>query len=209
MGADKTEVARALLKARPDCNVIISDDGLQHYRLARDMEIVVVDGQRRHGNGLLLPAGPLREPRSRLGSVDIVVLNGGEPGSGELGMTLQRGDFHSLSNPEWVVPVSEFDDSNLHAVAGIGNPERFFQTLRNMGLNFTEHAFHDHHPFCPQDLQFEADATILMTEKDAVKCMAFAPPDSWYLEVSAEVDEAAKPLVMEIMNKLDYGRKTA
>ncbi len=209
VGADKVEVARALLKARPDCNVIISDDGLQHYRLARDMEIVVVDGQRRHGNDLLLPAGPLREPGSRLGSVDMVVLNGGEPRSGEMGMTLQQGSFHSLSNPEWKVPISEFDDSSLHAVAGIGNPERFFQTLRQMGLQCIEHAFPDHHPYRPQDLQFEADATILMTEKDAVKCVGFAPPDSWYLEVSAEVDEAAKPRVLEIMNKLDYGRKTA
>ncbi len=209
VGADKVEVAQALLKARPDCNVIVSDDGLQHYRLARDMEIAVVDGQRRHGNGLLLPAGPLREPRGRLGNMDAVVVNDGEPPHGELAMVLQPGDFCSLSNPEWRVPASEFVDSNLHAVVGIGNPERFFQTLRRMGLEFAEHVFPDHHPYRPQDLQFEADATILMTEKDAVKCIGFAPPDSWYLEVAAKVDEAIKPLVLETLKKSDHGRKTA
>lgn len=209
VGADKVEVAQALLKARPDCNVIVSDDGLQHYHLARDMEIAVMDGQRRHGNGLLLPAGPLREAQSRLKHVGAVIINGGTLQSGEIGMALQPGNFHSLANPEWKVPASEFSNGKLHAVAGIGNPGRFFQVLQDMALTFTEHVFPDHHPYCPQDLQFEADATILMTEKDAVKCMGFAPPDSWYLEVAAKVDEAIKPLVLETLKKSDHGRKTA
>lgn len=203
VGADKVAVARALLKARPDCNVIISDDGLQHYRLERDLEFAVVDGMQRHGNGLMLPAGPLREPCSRLQTVDAVVVNGGEAQQGEIGMVLQPGDFYSLDRPGWRVAAGEFAEGNLHAVAGIGNPQRFFHTLRAMGLDVTEHSFPDHYLYRPEDLQFGQDATILMTEKDAVKCFGFAPSDSWYLEVSARVDEALGLLLLETLKKLD------
>lgn len=209
VGADKAAVARALLRARPDCNVIVSDDGLQHYHLARDVEIAVVDGQRRHGNGLLLPAGPLREPVSRLQNVHAVVVNAGDARPGEFGMALQPGRFCSLENPKRRVAAGEFSGGRLHALAGIGNPERFFQTLRQMGLQFTAHPFPDHHAYQPQDLQFGAEATILMTEKDAVKCLGFAPPDSWYLEVSAQVDEALKSRLLELLKNINHGRKTA
>lgn len=207
VGANRVDVARVLLKARPDCNVLISDDGLQHYRLQRDVEVVVVDGTRRFGNGYCLPAGSLREPVGRLHQVDAVVLNGGEPNLDEYTMMLAGNVFRSLQDEGQVTDSSAFLGKQIHAVAGIGNPERFFDTLRQLGLAVIEHAFPDHHAYSPADLQYAG--TVIMTEKDAVKCTAFAPEDSWYLAVDAKVDGALGNKVLEILKKAEHGRKTA
>ena len=188
VGKNRTQTGRALLRSRPDCDVLICDDGLQHYSLARDFEIAVVDGRRRFGNGWMLPAGPLRESVGRLKTVDAVVINGGLATAANVAMTLQGKLFRNLNHPDRTVAASDLAGKPLHAVAGIGNPERFFAQLEGMGLIVQRHPFPDHHPYRPEDLQFAGAEAILMTEKDAVKCAAFAQPNWWYLEVSAKVD---------------------
>jgi len=197
VGRNRVEAGRALLRASPDCNVLVCDDGLQHYALAREVEIVVVDGARRFGNGLMLPAGPLREPKSRLAQADAVMINGGGTSAVGLSMALEGGLFRNLSDPTRSAIASDFSGQLLHAVAGIGNPSRFFEQLAQLGLPVQPHAFPDHHPYQPEDLQFAGTQGILMTEKDAVKCAAFAQPSWWYLEVNAKVDEALGLYVMQ------------
>jgi tetraacyldisaccharide 4'-kinase len=203
IGRDRAAAARALLAANQACDVIVCDDGLQHYRLQRDIEIVVVDGLRGLGNGLPLPAGPLREGPLRLRSVDAVVINGpGDPGvrnTPRFDMSLEGSRFHNLLNPGHTAGASEFHGRRLHAVAGIGNPLRFFEHLQRLGLSFTAHAFADHHPFSPADLEFEDVDEIIMTEKDAIKCQRFARENHWALSVDAAVDPALGQL---ILNKL-------
>ncbi len=203
IGRDRVAAARAMLAASPSCNVIVCDDGLQHYRLQRDIEIVVIDGSRGLGNGLPLPAGPLREAATRLRSVDAVVINGpGDPGlriASRFHMSLEGSQFHNLLNPDHTAAASDFQGRRLHAVAGIGNPLRFFEHLQRLGLSFTAHAFADHHPFVPADLDFEGADLIIMTEKDAIKCQRFARENLWALAV----DAAAEPeLGKLILNRL-------
>lgn len=169
------------------CDVVISDDGLQHYALGRDIEIVVLDGERRLGNGLSLPAGPLREPAQRLTEVDFVVTNGTAQ-SNEYAMRLVPGLLHRVAQLTATSAVTQFKDQIIHAVAGIGNPTRFFNLLREQGLQIIEHPFPDHHQFKLEDLNYGTDAIIIMTEKDAVKCTQFATQNYWYLPVQAELD---------------------
>lgn len=191
VGKDRVATAMALLKADPTCDVIISDDGLQHYRMRRDIEIAVIDGQRQFGNGWLLPAGPLRESVARLQQVDAVVCHGG-PLSGHpqaFGMQLKAGVFHRVSDPNTTQSADDLIGKRLLAIAGIGHPERFFEQLRRMHLTFTSRAFPDHHPYRADDLQTQGIDAILMTEKDAVKCRAFARNDWWYLPVEADVQD--------------------
>jgi len=197
IGRDRPAVASALLLAHPECDIILSDDGLQHYRLHRDAEIVVIDGARRFGNGLLLPAGPLREPASRLNSVDAVVVNGGEAQANEFGMKLQGTRFHNLLNPEIVVSANELAGQRLQAIAGIGHPKRFFDHLKQLNLQCKTQAFSDHHDFTSSDLDFDNVDAILMTEKDAVKCAAFATEKHWVLRVDAQVDPALAQLIIK------------
>jgi tetraacyldisaccharide 4'-kinase len=190
VGRDRVKAGNALLRAHPECDVLVSDDGLQHYRLGRDMEIVVVDGERKFGNGLLLPAGPLREGVSRLGSVDAVVVNGGSPMAAmrlrnEFEMHLEGEVFFNLRQPELRASAADFAGKKLHAVAGIGNPQRFFAHLRKLGLAFEEHDFPDHWAYRPQDLDYDKAGALLMTEKDAVKCAGFADERYWSLAVAA------------------------
>jgi tetraacyldisaccharide 4'-kinase len=200
VGADRTGAAEALLRAHPDCNVIVSDDGLQHYRLVRNVEIAVVDGTRGFGNGLMLPAGPLREPVSRLRDVDAVVINGTlrSPGisSAAFAMKLEGRKFRNVLNPHLTVEAAHFHGQRLHAVAGIGNPERFFDHLKALGLAFHAHAFPDHHRFGANDLAFEDADAILMTEKDAVKCAPFAAETHWALRVDAVPDPGLGEVVL-------------
>lgn len=199
VGRDRVEVAQELLRTHPECNVIISDDGLQHYRLRRDVEIAIVDGSYGFGNGWRLPAGPLRESRERLESVDAVVWNGGKAEPLAFNMRLHGNVFRSVTDATKTATTPDFQNKRIAAVAGIGNPDRFFRQLNALGLLFQEIPFPDHHAFGPQDLQsIEADV-ILMTEKDAVKCTAFAEPGWWYLPVQAEVEEA---LATHILNTL-------
>lgn len=198
---DRVAAAKSLLQAYPACDVIISDDGLQHYRMQRDIELLVVDAVRGFGNGLLLPAGPLREPRSRLKQVDAVIYNGKATDFSGFQMELRPTVLRQVQDPSVTVSLSELANVPVKAVAGIGNPQRFFQQLRDMSLLIEEYAFSDHHAFQPEDLAFAADAAVLMTEKDAVKCAAFAKPNWWYLPVDAVVDKALADYIIQKLRK--------
>lgn len=188
VGRDRVAAARDLL-ARHPVDLVLADDGLQHHRLARDVEVCVVDGRRRFGNGRLLPAGPLREPPARLAGVDLVLANGpAQPG--ETAFSLVPGEPWRLADGQRR-PLAGFVDTAVHAVAGIGDPARFFETLRGQGLRVIEHPFPDHHRHRPEDLAFGDGLPVLMTEKDAVKCVAFTGPDWYALPVAASLPEAA------------------
>jgi len=288
VGADRVATARAALQAHPQCDVVLCDDGLQHYRLQRDAEIAVIDGARGFGNGLMLPAGPLREPVSRLQTVDAVVVNvqarnpryalphptplpempspqsspasgrgdererqllipaneslrefqfdggnavtseellmeplairlgcqkapakslvmAGHPG--QYAMRLTGAVFYNLLNPGQVATPADFHKPNNHAVAGIGHPQRYFQHLETLGIPFTPHAFPDHHPYRAADLSFTDCDALLLTEKDAVKCAAFADARYWVLRVDAQIDPA---LIDHILRKIaPHGHQTA
>ena len=197
---DRVAAAKALLN-HSKCDLIITDDGLQHYRLKRDIEIVVIDGERRFGNGHCLPAGPLREPRSRLDEVDFVIANG-LAGRGEFAMSLEEAGLRSLGNDGLVTTFDEFAGQRVHALAGIGNPQRFFQLLRSRGLEVIEHSFPDHHDYQPQDLDFSDTLPILMTEKDAVKCRRFANQQMWYVPVNAHLPEPMALRLLQMLKKL-------
>jgi tetraacyldisaccharide 4'-kinase len=175
-------------------DVIVADDGLQHYVLARDIEICVIDGARRFGNGRLLPAGPLREPESRLRDVDFIVCNGDDArkpapakAGGEIPMRLAISNAVALAGPSHVSPLAAFSGKRVHALAGIGHPQRFFDALRALGIEVIEHPFSDHHRYVAADLAFGDGLPVLMTEKDAVKCRAFAQGDWWSAPVAAEL----------------------
>jgi tetraacyldisaccharide 4'-kinase len=207
VGKDRVAAARAALQAHPECDVVLCDDGLQHYRLRRDIEIAVVDGERGFGNGLMLPAGPLREPIARLRTVDAVVVNGGQAAPGQYAMHLAGETFCNLTDPGKTVSASHFSTLRNHAVAGIGNPQRFFDRLRSLGITHTPHAFPDHYPYTPADLAFPDCDAILLTEKDAVKCAAFADTRYWVLRVEARIDPA---LLDHLLRKTEpHGPKTA
>ncbi|MFZ5594487.1 MAG: tetraacyldisaccharide 4'-kinase [Pseudomonadota bacterium] len=200
---DRVAAARKVLEA--GCDIIISDDGLQHYRLGRDIEIAVIDGARRFGNGRCLPAGPLREPPGRLKRVDLVVVNGGPAETGRFEMRLRSGMVRNLVDEGIARDPAGFQGETVHAVAGIGHPARFFGHLKKLGLNVTGHPFPDHHPYTAQDLQFGDDAPIIMTEKDAVKCRKFADAQHWYLPVAAELSGGfGERLVQLLGRRIDF-----
>ena len=203
VGRDRVAVGEKLLAEHPECDVIISDDGLQHYRLQRDVEIAVIDAEYQFGNGLRLPAGPLRESVKRLQTVDAVVSNGVTKNPKQYAMYLRGDIFRCVANSAETANANDFKAKQISALAGIGNPERFFKQLDRMGLVFSRTTFPDHHAFKPQDLQSIKAEVILMTEKDAVKCAAFAKANWWYLPVSAEVDERLSALVMNKLRSLN------
>lgn len=179
------------LLAEESLDVILSDDGLQHYRLARDLELVMVDAARGFGNGRCLPAGPLREPLERLAEVDAVIHNGAavDPADG-FGLTLQPSALVNLRSGE-TRPLDFFPPGQrLHALAGIGNPGRFFATLEGLHWQPLPHAFADHATYSAGDLTFTPALPLVMTEKDAVKCRSFAAADWWYLAVDAQPSAA-------------------
>lgn len=193
IGRDRAAAGRALLAAHPECDVIVCDDGLQHYRLARDVEIAVVD-RRGFGNGWPLPAGPLREPVSRLSGVDAVVANGW---AGDAGFRMAlAGDRFKALDGERACGASELAALRLHAVAGIGEPQRFFDHLAALGLRFEAHAFPDHHAYVAEDLAFAGDA-ILTTEKDAVKFGGLTALSVWVLPVTAAVTPDLAQFILE------------
>ena len=181
---DRVAASRRVVELGSD--IVIADDGLQHYRLHRDLEIESIDGARRYGNTRLLPAGPLRESVARAAACDLHVVSGGDAGAVEW---LSRLVGDTLIGKNGSQPLEALRGRRVHAVAGIGHPRRFFASLRMQGLEPIEHAFVDHHPYSPQDLQFEEALPIVMTEKDWVKCASFAPADSWMLPVRSVVDE--------------------
>ena len=187
VAARRSEAARLLVETG-EVDLLLADDGLQHYALARDLEILVIDGRRRFGNGRLLPAGPLREPVERATACDFTVVNGGTPEAGEIPMRLALSEAVPLGGGP-SRPLAEFSVLRVHAVAGIADPERFFSALRGAGLDPIPHPFPDHHPFTAADLDFEDGLPVLMTEKDAVKCAGIAPAHAWMVPVTAELPE--------------------
>jgi tetraacyldisaccharide 4'-kinase len=190
VGADRAACADLL--ARAGCTLVLADDGLQHLALRRDLAIVVIDGARGFGNGALLPAGPLREPATGLAAADVVVVRGedsrGCGGAGALRMELTPEPLRNLLTGE-EQSLEALRGAMVHAVAGIGHPGGFFALLRRAGLRVIEHPFADHHRFRATELQFGRGECIVMTEKDAVKCAAFAGGNMWYLPVSAQLSE--------------------
>jgi tetraacyldisaccharide 4'-kinase len=205
---DRVAGARKLVELGAD--VVIADDGLQHLRLARDCEIVVVDGARGFGNGRLLPAGPLREPASRLRDADIVVINGvSVPGvadavsAGALRMSLFGAEAHRVDGLAAPMLLEHLRGRRAHAVAGIGNPQRFFQDLLARGIEIIEHPYPDHHPFVAADLTFDDGLPVLMTQKDAVKCRSCAHSRLWYVPVTARFDDSqARELLGRVIQTL-------
>jgi tetraacyldisaccharide 4'-kinase len=206
---DRVGAVKFLLKNH-ECNIIISDDGLQHYRLSRDIEIAIIDGERGFGNGFCLPAGPLREPITRLNTVDFIVINSNSNDSFDFSnfnitnkytMKLIPGKIYNISSIELEVESEHFLGEPLHAVAGIGNPERFFEQLRSLGLTIWPHSFSDHHRFIEKEFSFiSIEAKVIMTEKDAVKCAQFADYRYWCLPVSAECDPELGEAILAKIN---------
>ncbi|MSQ50173.1 MAG: tetraacyldisaccharide 4'-kinase [Betaproteobacteria bacterium] len=195
VGPERAVACRRLLEQYPECDVIVTDDGLQHYALARDLEICVVDG-RGFGNGFLLPAGPLRESPARLSSVDAVVTHECAAVKG-YAMQLQGETLVRLTDAHDVRPVQSFRGQKVHAVAGIGDPQRFFRHLARLGLQPVPHAFADHHWFRAEDLDFGDQMPVVMTEKDAVKCRRLAKENHWVFPVSASLDPAFERWLLE------------
>ena len=202
---DRVRGGRMLVE-RHGCDVVVADDGLQHYRLARDLEVVVLDAERGLGNGRCLPAGPLREPPERLDSVDVVLSNGGEH-------PLAHGSFTLVA--EGLRPVAPDRDASappepgscIHAVAGIGNPDRFFRSLRSQGFQVEGHPFPDHHRFRRRDLRFGDPRPVVMTEKDAVKCAAFDRGRLWYQPVDVRLSVRAENRVERLLDGLWSGEE--
>lgn len=198
---DRYRAATELLE-QTDCDVILSDDGLQHYRLPRDIEIVLVDGQRAFGNGLCLPAGPLREPVSRLMDVDFIVANGASNNNAlkaSYGLSiipiqlrhLLSGDVIDISSGlQNLMEQGQWHSEKVHAVAGIGNPQRFVRSLEQLGFDVQLHAWPDHHNFSGDEFVFDDDLPVIITAKDAVKCSTVTNDKVWVLDVCAQPDNA-------------------
>jgi tetraacyldisaccharide 4'-kinase len=208
VGADRVEAARAALAA--GARVILCDDGLQHLRLARDCEIIVVDAERAFGNGRLLPAGPLRERTTHIARADVLVCNG-VPGATlaqaradartfvEMHLALEAARPVAGAGPSRA--LEEFRGQRVHAVAGIGNPGRFFRALAAHGIELIERAFPDHHPFRREELRFDDGLPILMTEKDAVRCRDWATPGMWFVPVSAELSHEGAATILACIER--------
>lgn len=206
VGVDRPRAARLLLA---DCDLVIADDGLQHYALDRDLEIAVIDGDAGLGNGRLLPAGPLREPARRLQTVDYVaVRDGSRPGAWRYRVTATRA--RRLTDGE-ERPLDRWRGRRVHAVAAIGVPARFFDQLEDLGLDVIRHGFPDHHDLRPEDLAFGDDAPVLMTDKDAVKCRAFADERMWTATARIDDLDGLAHAVCERLNSLgrDRGSSTS
>ena len=215
--------AAKLLVFEASCDVIISDDGLQHYGMSRDFEIVVVDAKRGFGNKQVLPIGPLREPLSRLAEVDSVVLNMPQSLDDEVYRDLQEtlktfgesvSQFQMQLKPEELMPLKQthyhlmpVSGDRVHAVAGIGNPKRFFETLSNLGFDVVPHEFDDHYDFKLEDFTFEVEYPVIMTEKDAVKCQGFEHSNLWYLPVDAEIDSGLYKKLDALLNLANKNEK--
>jgi tetraacyldisaccharide 4'-kinase len=200
VGSNRVRAAQAAVAL--GCDVVISDDGLQHRWLGRDLELLVMDARRGLGNGRMLPAGPLREPANRIDSVDFVITNGGDSG---LVMTLAPRRLRRVDNdqpgPDWATL-----EGPLHGFAGIGNPDRFFSTVAGLtDLEIERHAFADHHAFCLDDFDAVGSSAVIMTEKDAIKCRPFALDNWYYLPVVARLPES---LATDIVQRLEGLRQS-
>lgn len=206
----RVEAAQVLLEEY-ECDILISDDGLQHYALERDVEIAVVDGVRGLGNGYCLPAGPLREAPRRLTEVDFVIINGSDASIGyrhrSYRMDMKAAQLVNLAQPEIARSLASFIGEKVYAMAGIGHPGRFFALLKDKGLTIHRHAFPDHHRYTEADLRFTGEKPLLMTEKDAVKCRKFAKENHWYLVVEARPDPAFAERLAALLESATVARK--
>jgi tetraacyldisaccharide 4'-kinase len=182
---NRPAAVRALL-ADEKVDIVLCDDGLQHYALARDFEIVVLDAQRGVGNGFCLPAGPLREPVARLAGVNAVLWRGGDSSHNSVAYVVD-GLVPLRPDALCEAPATE---TEVQAVAGIGQPEQFFTTLAGLGYRVTPHSFPDHYRYTQADFDALSDGPLIMTEKDAVKCASFARKNDWYLKISARLPDA-------------------
>lgn len=200
-GANRLQSIKLLMETH-DCDVIVSDDGLQHYKMPRDIQIAVVDATRLFGNGYCLPAGPLREKKERLDDCDFVIQNGGkEPvNKSWIRMQLEGNTLINLKTGE-KRSLDEFSGKTVNAVTGIGNPQRFFKSLEQGGLSLQTHSFPDHHSFQELDLSFNDNFPILMTEKDAVKCKKFSTKNQWYLPITASLNEKFNRDFLELLKQ--------
>ena len=203
IGAERVKVIDALRAQHPEIDVVVLDDGLQHYRLRRDLEIAVVD-PRGFGNGWLLPARPLREPPRRLRSVDAVVFHGAPKsetqGPSAFAMRLEGEVAHRMSDARERQPLQAWRGQAVHAVAGIGNPSRFFVHVGKLGPKVVPHPFPDHHRFAAGELEFGDELPVLMTEKDAVKLRRHARPNWWVLPVTASLAPAFGDWLLKELN---------
>lgn len=200
--APKRVEAVRYLQKKSQCDVIISDDGLQHLAMARDIEIVVVDGQRGFGNGYCLPAGPLREPIFRMKNVDFIFVNGKD-------FHIKPECFIEIFNEEKTLKPNHFSGQTVHAVMGIGNPQRFLQTLTDLNILYEAHIFPDHHEFTAKDFIFADSAPIIMTEKDAVKCrkMTINNNNLYYLKVSAIIDDEKNSFKDDFLKRINIKQR--
>jgi tetraacyldisaccharide 4'-kinase len=201
---DRVLAAKALVKKYAKTDVILSDDGIQHYRLRRDLEVLVIDGTRKFGNGYLLPAGPLREFRSKLKTVDAIVCNHKKVIDGSY---LMKYKGHLLINLKTnkKIHLNNLSLKNIHAIAGIGNPDRFFDYLKTYNILFSSSVFQDHYKFSKKDFRDMNDKNIIMTEKDAVKCQQFSRNNFWYLPVIAEVDSKFTDVILKKLRYINHG----
>ena len=201
---DRVSAAKALLKKYIKTDVILSDDGIQHYRLKRDIEVLVIDGTRNLGNGYLLPAGPLREFSSKLKTVDAIVCNHKKVIDGSYLMKY-KGYFLINLKTNKKIHLNSLRLKNIHAIAGIGNPNRFFDYLKTFNIEFNSSIFQDHYRFSKKDFRNMNDKNIIMTEKDAVKCQKFSRKNFWYLPVIAEVDSKFIDVILKKLRYVSHG----
>ncbi len=200
----RSDAAQLLLDTQ-NCDIILADDGLQHYALQRDIEIIVIDGKRRFGNNFFLPCGPLREPQERIREVDFVIINGGEPQDEEILMTLVPNVAINLVTHEQRT-LTEFNSQNCHAIAAIGHPQRFFDMLATFGLKTENHIFADHHVFKKRHINFKDNLAVLMTEKDAIKCGEFASEQHWVVPVQPQLPSSFFNQLLTLIKQ--HGQKT-
>ena len=201
-------VAAEALIEHEQVDIIICDDGLQHYALARDIEIAVIDGIRRFGNGRCLPAGPLRESVNRLKSVDMIVCNNGAI-RGEFEMEYIPQQLCSVVDGNKQYDIEKFRNRSVHAIAGVGNPTNFFSYLRGRGIHTIEHEFPDHYQFKTEDICFDDGFPVVMTEKDAVKCTEFASEEHWFLPIDVTMSNAFVHRLTILLKDITNGQKAA
>jgi tetraacyldisaccharide 4'-kinase len=201
---DRVSAAKALLKKYKKTDVILSDDGMQHFRLKRDIEVLVIDGTRKFGNGYLLPAGPLREFSSKLKTVDAIVCNHKKVIGGSYLMKYKGSSLINLKTNK-KIHLNNLRLKNIHAIAGIGNPNRFFDYLKTFNIEFNSSIFEDHYRFSKKDFRNMNDKNIIMTEKDAIKCQKFSRKNFWYLPVTAEVDSKFIDVILKKLRYISHG----
>ncbi|MGD0465689.1 MAG: tetraacyldisaccharide 4'-kinase [Gammaproteobacteria bacterium] len=208
IGKNRVSTIEFLLKKFNNINVIICDDGLQHYKLARDLEIAVIDSLNQFGNGHLLPLGPLREPIYRLNTVDLVIINGNQPLSyqyqNQYTINLLPDQIYNLLDPDNIKIPADFTE--VHAVSGIGNNKKFFDLLKNQGIKIITHEFPDHYNYQEKDLNFNDNLPVIMTEKDAVKCLKFAKSNFWCQTIIVNINllEELNSYLINFLRKYNY-----